>query len=436
MAQLTQKQVIIIITAVLLLGGGYFLFSLSVERNTPPPDITLSLWGTVEPGLAIEKLIAGHKAARPNVTLSYRYIPEAEYRKTLLDAIASGEGPDVLMFDSRSLFGEQSKLVSAPEELISLSQFRTLFPEVAEQDLVREGGIYGIPFYIDTLALIYNRDSFDQAAIPEPPRTWQDVETLVPVLRAVNESGQLTRAAVAIGGTERSARNSIDLLHLLMLQNGVAMTDRGGMRASFHTSEEGVNFGLQALNFYLQFANAASSRYTWNESQPDPFDGIATGRTAMVFGYREDAASLRRANPFARIGVAEMPQPEGATRAVNYARYWAFGVPRASANGWWAWDFIVQSASNQETMRAFTDATGRPPALRSLLGQYYTHPDLGVFAKQVLTARSWMQADASRVRDIFNTVIGMVLSGQINSQQALRQAEDQVTQLMIQTANQ
>ena len=63
-------------------------------------------------------------------------------------------------------------------------------------------------------------------------------------------------------------------------------------------------------------------------------------------------------------------------------------------------------------------------------GLQWNDPDLGIFAKAALTARSWYEADASAVDAILNNAITNFLSGKVNSAQALRQAEDQVSQLM------
>ena len=58
-------------------------------------------------------------------------------------------------------------------------------------------------------------------------------------------------------------------------------------------------------------------------------------------------------------------------------------------------------------------------------------PDLGVFARQALTARSWSQPDEAKVREAMSNAIGAVLSGQLDSTRGLRQAEEQVTQLFV-----
>src|SRR3989344_8162079 len=104
----------------------------------------------------------------------------------------------------------------------------------------------------------------------------------------------------------------------MMLQRGSEINTSQPPRVSFAIGEE-RNETLAALNEYLQFANAASPAYTWNENQPYAPDALPVGRVAMMLGYEQDAAEIERKNPFARIGVAPLPQVEGATGVVNYA---------------------------------------------------------------------------------------------------------------------
>jgi ABC-type glycerol-3-phosphate transport system substrate-binding protein len=253
----------------------------------------------------------------------------------------------------------------------------------------------------------------------------------VPYLRSQTEARQLERAAAALGGTEATVKNAVDILSLLMLQNGVQMVNDARTAASFGSDVGAGNKGAQALNFYLQFANTASPYYTWNEAQPYSLDAVASGRTAMIFGYHEDIAALKKKNPFTPIGVAPMPQLEGAERRVDYAKYWGLAVSKqtTSTQGW-AWDFLAQVSASAERAKVYTDATKRPPAPRQTIMRIQSDPEFGVFARQALTAASWYQADQFRINMFFNAAIARVLRGEMDSAKALRQAQEQVDLLM------
>lgn len=425
---LTRKQIAILGIGLVLVVGGYFLIFYKGSKPPPPPEVTLTVWGPLDDTRVFgETLTAQYQAIRPNVKISYRAISAAKYDETLLNALAAGTGPDIFLISNRAVDKRLPFLVPIPPTMISPTRLEALFPTVVGQDFIRNGQIYALPVSMDTLALIYNKDAFDRALIAQPPTTWVEFQNIIPYLRTSNEAGQLVRAAAAIGGSEKTVENATDLVQLLMMQNGAPMVNANSTRLDLTGAQ---NSGPTALNFYLQFANAASRYYTWNDAQSTSFDSIGSGRTAMVFGYAADLATLRRKNPLMNFGVAAMPQI-AADQTMNAARYWGLGVSKQSQNGAWAWEFISTVATNEKAAQAFTDATKRLPALRTLITQKYEDPDLGVFAREALTARGWRQPDDAPVRKIFNDALAGVLSGQFDSTQALRQMTDQTAQLMI-----
>ncbi|HTY39477.1 MAG TPA: extracellular solute-binding protein [Candidatus Paceibacterota bacterium] len=429
---LTKKQLIIVFGGLVLLALGYYVFFVAGVKPPKPPDVTLTVWGPFSDRQAFEAVVGQYQAVRSNVKISYTQIDESRYAETVLNALATGQGPDVFMVPNRALDKYKGLLVPVPPQTVGIQKLESLFPTVVEQDFVRGGQIYALPFYLDTLALIYNKNALDQANIAQPPATWTEFQNVIPYLRTLNDAGQITKAAAAIGGSEKTVKNASDLLALLMQQNGVPMTDPQGTRAVISASEKGS--GLGALNFYLSFANAAAPAYTWNDAQPFSLDALGSGRVAMIFGYAADLDTLHRKNPLITFGTAPMPQTD-VNNAVNAARYWALGVSKQSKNAAWGWDFVATVATTDGMAKAYTDATKRLPALRTLISQKFDDVDLGVFAREALTARSWMQPDDAPVRDIMSGAVAGVLSGQFDSNQALRQMEDQISQLMAMNQN-
>ena len=121
-----------------------------------------------------------------------------------------------------------------------------------------------------------------------------------------------------------------------------------------------------------------------------------------------------------------MPQLAEADQPVNYANYWGLSVSRQSQRQDLAWNFIIFSAANPQIAENFLQITKKPPALRSLIQKYINDSELGIFARQALTARSWPQPDNEAVRKIFSNMVESVLSGRLNSQKALAEAESEI----------
>ena len=264
-----------------------------------------------------------------------------------------------------------------------------------------------------------------------PPTTWQDFEADVVKLRILNKQGQITQAGTALGGSETSIADAPDLLYLLMLQNGTMMTSSDGSSATFSEGgPSGSTPGLAAFNFYLQFSNAASPYYTWNDGMGDAVQSFIAGKSAMVFGYSSDMAQIKQKAPFLNFGVAAVPQPKGATVNVSYAKYTGLAVSRQSAQVAAAWQFVLFATTNSAGEQVYTEGTSEPPALRSYIAANLSDPNYGIFASQALTAKSWYEADPAQIDADINTAIQNVLNGSMNSTQALGIAQDSATAVM------
>jgi multiple sugar transport system substrate-binding protein len=300
---------------------------------------------------------------------------------------------------------------------------------VVDQDFVSGGYIYALPFSIDTLAMIYNKDLFDTAGIATVPKTWEGFESDLPSLRTVNAQGQITQAAAALGGSEASIADAPDIVFLLMLQNGAQMTSSDGSSVVFANGTGSNSSGLAAFNFYLQFADASSPYYTWNDGQGGAIDSFAQGKTAAIFDYSSALATIKTKAPFLNYGVAAMPQPANATVAVNYAKYTGLAVSRSSANVAGAWNFIISLTTSAADEKMYTDATMSPPALRTAIAADASDPTMTVFAAQALTARSWHESNSAGIDTAMNAAIQNVLTGASNSTAALSQAQTTINSL-------
>jgi len=433
---LTRNQIIIIVLAGLIVLFFLLVFFGIIPGLKGPGtgsfglpgggyETELIFWGVTEAGdtSAIQLIIEEYLKTNKNVRINYRQFDDVlSYEKTLLNSLATGQAPDIFMFHSSWLPKHYDKVMPVPETFLPLSQFRQLFPTVVEQNFVLNGKVYALPLYIDTLAFLYNKDIFDAKSIALMPKTWQEFQNLISQLRQINILNQIVKPAAALGGSEKNINSASDLLNLLMLQFGSQMIDQYGK----------INFGnqgLQALNFYLQFANPSSPYYTWNENLHYSLDSFSEGSTAIIFNYASQIPLIKAKNPYLSIGVTLTPQPAGVSQPIDYANYWGLSVSNQSRNSNLAWNFIFSATTNSQVSEIYLQAVKKPPALRSLIEKYKNDPELGVFAKQALTARSWPQPDSNVVKQTFSNMIESVLSGRLNSEQALRQAENEINEL-------
>jgi ABC-type glycerol-3-phosphate transport system substrate-binding protein len=429
---LTQKQIVIIGIAavVVVILAVVFFINIRGGGGASTATLNITIWGT-DDAKVFHDLISAYSGpgAGNSMEVKYTQIDPTTYRETLLTALAAGTGPDIFEIGNRDLPQWSNLVTPIPTSLATTFNAVTLqndFPTVVGQDFVINNNVYALPLSVDTLAMLYNKDIMDSAGIAVPPKTWTEFESDVPTLRSVNMQGQITRAAAALGGSGTSIANASDIVFLMMLQNGTQMTGTDNSTVSFMGNGGETTPGLLAFNFYLQFANAGSPYYTWNNSMGDSRDSFAQGKTAIIFDYASSLAAIKTKAPFLNIGIAPMPQPDNATLAINYPNYSGLAVNKNSASALGAWNFLINLTTSLANEKIYTADTGEPPALRTAIQADLTDPNLSVFAAQALTARSWHENNSVKFDGIMNTAIQDVLNGSSDSTNALTEAQSQM----------
>ena len=398
--------------------------------------VTLQFWGTFDDLSFYDSAISAFERAYPSVKIIYKQIPFEDYEKELVNSFAAGTGPDIWLMHNTWLPKHADKIQPLPQEvlkgeknpLFTIKDFQDQFLDVTLADLTQDGQIYALPVYVDTLGLYYNKDFFNTAGIASPPATWDEFNNDVKKLTSVDQRGNIVKSGAAIG-TADNINRSTDILTLLMLQSGVRMTDSEHRNATFSQQVEGQNVGETALQYYTSFADPTKSVYAWNSQQHYSIDAFTEGNVAMMFNYSHQIKTLRSKSARFNFSIAPVPQIAETPVAVNFANYWAPTVSKQSKNPTAAWKFLVYLSSTQGAA-PYINASGRPSARRDLIEQQRNDPDLGVFAVQALSARSWYQIDNSAIETIFAEMIDNVNFGRMSARDALEAAENKINVLM------
>lgn len=428
---LERRQIFIIaigviaVIVILIIFGG---------KGARPQPAHLEIWGVFDEPSIFQELIADYQKKNKHITIEYKKKSFDDYENELIDAFASDRGPDIWMIQNTWLAKHKDKIKEMPPELLSFATFRENFVDVVEKDLTEEEKIYGLPLYVDTLALFYNKDLLNSAGISSPPETWEELVDDLDELVTRNQFGEIERAGAALGTAENINR-STDILALLMLQNGTKMVSEDKKSANFNQSillEGGAYYpGEDALRFYTDFANPSKRTYTWNRQMPYSIDAFVEGKVAMMFNYSHHIATIKERAPYLNFDVAPMPQIEGREFDINYANYWAFTVSKKSQPNVIneAWKFIIY-LTQKENANKYLEKAKKPTARRDLVEWQKDDLELGVFAKQSLTAQSWYQVRPSAIETILANAIKDVILGSATIKKAIQTAADQISLLM------
>lgn len=418
--------VTIILVAVIFLSRGFG------EDGGQQAD--LEFWGVFDDSNSFRQSIDAYQLKNPQIRVLYRQFSFEDYEKALINAFASGTGPDIFMIQNTWLPRYLDKTTSLPQQvpgrkepLLTLKSFREQFVDAVEESLVAGGEIYGLPLYVDTLALYYNKDIFNSLGITSPPQTWGEFNEIVEKITIADANNNISRAGAAIG-TARNINRSTDILSLLMLQSGVPMVDDIRAGADFSKTVDGKDLGRIALEYYTDFANPAKRVYTWNDGLHYSIDAFQEGTAAMMLNYSHQIPLLRSKAPRLNFSVSPMLQLDS-DKVINYANFWAPAVSKFSPVSLQAWEFLIYLSSSEGAV-PYLNNTERPAARRDLIELQKNELDLGVFARQALGARSWYQVDNVAIENILADMIEDVNFGRRTIADALRSAENKVTLLM------
>lgn len=392
------------------------------RREIPGPKTELVVWGTAD-ARAFQSAIRGFESTYQDVDVTYKSVDEDGYETTLVNAMAAGTGPDVLMFDNDWLRIHGNKIVPMPSEKMTLPTFDGLFPVVAKENLTGAERIFALPLSIDTLVMVYNRDLLDQAGVVFPPTTWEEFGAATSKLTVFDDKGEMTRAGAALGSSSANIPNAADILTAIFMQKDVSMTNENTGTAQFSSSK-----GREAFNYYLDFARE-SKHQSWDDELGDAVEAFAKGNLAILFGYPHQTSQITSKNPFAGAMISALPQ-ENMNNAVNVADYWALAVSRAANDPGLAWDFVIFAATDSKAASDYATVTNRTPALRFLIEDLLDNPNKGVSARQALTARGWANPGDANVSQVFDKAIEAAISGELSASAALSRAASEITSLL------
>lgn len=442
--------------------------------------VNLEIWGLFDDSTVYSTIIEQYKKLNPFVgEIKYRKFSQDTYKQELIDALASGQGPDIFLINNTWFPSFENKLQPAPTPLVSELDMRSNFPDVVSADFVDNTLVYAVPLSVDSMQLYYNRDMFNAAGITAPPATWQEFSADVQKLTKVDSVGNITQAGAALG-TSKNINRASDLLSMMMFQDGVEMPTKKYPLVKFDQGTISPSGGVfqaaeQALGFYTQYARlndksgAQNPLYTWNVRQHDSTQAFAEQSVAMMFNYSWQAATIKSTNPKLNFSVAPVPQVNQASPS-TIANYWGYAVARNKVapqvqavagqvaptpipnevrthEAWQFLKFLALKNSGTVTLYnavtknskdfpinfdpaiVYLKKTGQPAARRDIIEIQKSDPNIGVFASGNLIAKDWYQTDPDSFSSIMNNAIDAVNSGGISFHDALLQATNRINHL-------
>jgi len=443
---------IVLVYALVVVGSNAFH---RTGNGTVATQAELEMWSVFDTSDDMQPILTDLRN-KYGIKVNYRSFTDmAEYRETLLRELASGQGPDIFAMHNTWLPKYRALATPLPEEQLGFTpeKVRKQFVDTVAVDFIRPSEnktnarrfesvdqIFGLPQYVDSLALWYNADIFKRVlekpfARPEP--TWagakRDAAGLSVPDADDDEGFRLT--GIAAGRADNISRGK-ELFYTLFLQYGgsQATSDAAYPQVASSGRVRTGNAGTSALDFLSRFTRDAElPEYSWNaemgQGAPEmEIDAFVRGKVASIAGYsyyydliaksvhqyqRKNITGLVDLSDVAAAPIPQLSDPASGDPKVALADYFALSVAQSSKYPTQAWQAILY-LTGREAVSKYAEATGRPASRRDVLvGQQQQDGPVATFARQAVYAETLKMADPDKFHAAVAEVMTRVADGTV-----------------------
>ncbi|HZJ08152.1 MAG TPA: extracellular solute-binding protein [Trueperaceae bacterium] len=305
---------------------------------------TLEFWSwRTEDVEAYEKFIAAFEADNTDIQVNFTPYLNTEYNTIVATALQGGGGPDIVhlrAYGGIEALAEAGLILRLDDKVPALADFA---PGILLGATNRaDGGVYGVPFALQTVQVLYNVDMFEELGLSEPT-TWDE---FLAVGDALKESGVY---ALANGALEPWTLETLF----------------GGVGPAFYGGDEYLEAvtGGEADFTDPRFAAALEHMVALQPYLAENYMGVgytdmqslfAFEQAGMLIGGSYELGTLAQLHPELTVGSFAVPGDAPGDAAISYYVDGSYGINATSPNQEAALRFIAFLAT-QEYGQMFTD---------------------------------------------------------------------------------
>ncbi len=391
------------------------------------------VWGTI-PYANMQKYIDQSKTS--DIDILYKVQDEARYEDDLINAFASGTGPDLFIMPHEYILRNTDKIFQIPYTSFPKEAYQATYIDEAHIFLSKEG-VYAIPMAVDPLVMYYNKNLLSSAFLLDIPHYWDEFGAFVSEVFVPGESGAVDIAAVALGSFD-NVRNAKGILSTLLMQNGNVLVGRDPLSSKMVSSlvgdENTSRAAAQALRFYTSFSELGNNNYSWNEALPSSREKFISGELGIYFGKASELELIAKKNPNLNFDVALMPQINKLSKKMTYGALTGIAIAKQSKNIAAAIQ-VASRLSGRQASEGLTRELGLSPARKDLLKNKPEGKHENLFYKSAIIADAWVDSDPKATTRLFKNMIRSVNTGAMTPERALERASSEINVILNRTIN-
>jgi ABC-type glycerol-3-phosphate transport system substrate-binding protein len=418
----------IIITAVGIIAAVFsvLIFSgkISINTGSKVPQGSITVWGTL-PQEEMTNFFLAYARDVKGQQVTYQFIQEENFSATLVDALASGVGPDAIIAPYQLILEQSKRIYPFPQASFPEKMYRDMYVDGASIFWTRNGAL-ALPIAIEPMVLFFNRTLLAKHGVALPPEYWDELNDMGPKLTVLTPQGTFTESAIALGAYGNVVYAK-DILSTIVAQLGQAMVfkqptsegkDLYTVTANAPLQEGGDVFPLAtALRFFMEFSNPTKIKYTWNQFLPNAQDQFVAEKLALYVGYYGEGKIMRERNGRIDFDMAVLPQTRGYNTFVTGMKLYGMATLSSARNK--EVSFAVQSkVGSLPWANLLTPTIGALPPQRAY-AQNPTVPE--TTRRSLLVAKGWYDIQQKNSSDLFETMVRDVTSGRVEVSEAASQ---------------
>jgi ABC-type glycerol-3-phosphate transport system substrate-binding protein len=402
------------------------------------------------------------KKASLRIEFQNRKYDEIDYYNTnIIEPLARDSGPDLFAVRNDDLpayssfatplisFGNDGTAKAEVEKqaqaknIAAITDYKKSFVDIAVQDTIIKDQLFGVPLYVDSLQLYYNKQILNQKLYPDPVKSWEDLFAQVKEGKLSREKSNgngfdLSAISLGTGEYENKKPNILeyqDIIPLIMTQFGGTIYDSKTNSVDFQykNGDTALNNNLvKAIEFYTNFRDNTKDVYSWNESATSNVDEFLQGRLVYMIGYKELANTIDSRTTTLNYKIAPLPQIDNneSSAKTTFGRFFELLMSRKLANKdnpemlkrrACAEDFL-NFLTTLPAQKRFAELSGMPSAHKAVItDQQKGDEPLRTFANGALFATGYYKPDVVLCERIWSQMIGKINNNQ-SKDQAINEA--------------
>jgi multiple sugar transport system substrate-binding protein len=339
-------------TAILLAIAAGFLVA---ACGTSSRDTTVvRFWAMGREGEVVAELMPEFEREHPGIRVDVQSLPWTAAHEKLLTAFAGDATPDICQLGNTWIAEfvalnalEPLDRYAAASPVVDL---RDYFSGILDTNRV-DGGLFGVPWYIDTRLLFYRRDLLAQAGFAKPPDSWDEWTRM---LAAIKQRAGRDRYSILL------PLNEFEPLLALALQQEQPLLRDGSRWGNF----ESAGF-RRTLGFYLEMFRQGWAPPLTNADVSNVWNEFGRGYFAFYISGPWNIGEFKRRLPADEQGnwmTAALPGPDGPGASIaGGSSLVIFRKARSKDAAWQLIEYLSQPSIQQR----FHDLTGDLPPRRA-----------------------------------------------------------------------